>query len=140
MNQGLFESLTGEFLDGTPIESVPQQIRKVVSVMDHLNRLFNTRQGTVSHLKDYGLPDVSELYRRMPDGVEELREAITTTVQRYEPRLTNVRVINRGTDARDHTLGFVITAKLKNDGAQVRFQTTFTSLGDSFISPLRKTD
>ena len=66
MKQALFENLTGHYLDGTPVEAVPATNRGIMSIMDHLNRLFNTREGSLPHLKDYGLPDISEIYRKMP--------------------------------------------------------------------------
>jgi type VI secretion system protein len=138
MNQGLFESLTGHFLDDTPVDAVPQKMRRVVSIMDHLNRMFNTRQGSVSHLETYGLPDVSDIYRRMPDGIDELRSAIKATVEKFEPRLSNVRVVQREDERQDTRLTFIITGELKNGGGQVRFQTMFSSLGNSSIAPWRK--
>ena len=139
MQQGLFESLTGTFLDGTPVESVPQKQRRVVSIMDHLNRMFNTRCGTLSHMSDYGLPDVSDVYRRLPEGLDELQAAIKQTVERYEPRLKKVKVVQRGDETLANRLVFVVSAELA-EGGQVRFQTTFTSLGNSTISPWRKSE
>ncbi len=139
MHQGLFESLTGFFQDGTPVEAVPQNARRVRSVMDHLNRMFNTRQGSIAHLEDYGLPDISEMHRKMPDGVDELRMAIKKTVEKHEPRLKNVRVVKRETEKTSFTLEFLLTAELR-EGGMVRFQTVFTSMGNSSISPWRKSD
>jgi type VI secretion system protein len=138
MKQALFENLTGHFLDGTPIESVAAQNRGIVSIMDHLNRLFNTREGSLTHLKDYGLPDISEIYRKMPHGIEELQKAIKRTVEKYEPRLTKVKVTPRETDAQDFRLVFILSGELAEGGGLVRFQTTFTSMGNSSIAPWKK--
>jgi type VI secretion system protein len=138
MKQALFENLTGHFLDGTPVESVPQSSRGIMSIMDHLNRLFNTREGSLTHLKDYGLPDISEIYRKMPHGIEELQKAIKRTVEKYEPRLTKVKVTPRETDARDFRLVFILSGELAEGGGLVRFQTTFTSMGNSSIAPWKK--
>ncbi len=138
MKQALFENLTGHFLDGTPIESVPSATRGIMSIMDHLNRLFNTREGSLSHLKDYGLPDISEIYRKMPHGIEELQKAIKRTVEKYEPRLKKVKVTPRETDPKDFRLVFILSAELSEGGGLVRFQTTFTSMGNSSISPWKK--
>jgi len=138
MNQGLFESLTGQFADGTPVESVAQNRRRSLSIMDHLNRMFNTREGSVAHLKDYGLPDVTDIYRRMPDAIEELRAAIKRTVELYEPRLENVRVVRREGEDVDQRLGFIVSGELKGGGGMVRFQTMFTSIGQSSIAPWRR--
>ncbi len=138
MNQGLFESLTGHFMDGTPIESVTKSNRMIRSIMDHLNRLFNTREGTVPHLPDYGLPDISEVYRKMPHGIEDLQQAIKRSLERYEPRLKNIRVSNREADPLDFKLVFIVSGEMRNGGGLVRFQTTFTSLGQSSISPWKQ--
>jgi type VI secretion system protein len=137
MKQALFENLTGHFLDGTPVESVPAQNRGIMSIMDHLNRLFNTREGSLPHLKDYGLPDISEIYRKMPHGIEELQKAIRRTVEKYEPRLRKVKVTPRETDPKDFKLVFILSGELA-EGGQVRFQTTFTSTGNSSIAPWKK--
>lgn len=138
MNQGLFESLTGHFVDNTPVDAVPQSRRRIASIMDHLNRMFNTRQGSVAHLADYGLPDVSDIYRRMPDGIEELRDAIKETVEKYEPRLENVRVVRRDAEGADNRLAFIVSGELKGGGGMVRFQTMFTSIGQSSIAPWKR--
>jgi type VI secretion system protein len=105
--------------------------------MDHLNRLFNTRDGSLTHLKDYGLPDISEIYRKMPHGIEELQKAIKRTVEKYEPRLKKVKVTPLDTDPKDFRLVFILTGELA-EGGLVRFQTTFTSLGSSSIAPWKK--
>jgi type VI secretion system protein len=140
MKQALFENLTGHFLDGTPVESVPVNTRGIMSIMDHLNRLFNTREGSLPHLKDYGLPDISEIYRKMPHGIEELQKAIKRTVEKYEPRLVKVKVTPRETDPTDFRLVFILSGELAEGGGLVRFQTTFTSLGNSSIAPWKKTE
>lgn len=137
MNQGLFESLTGEFLDNTPIDSTPVKNRRIKSIMDHLNRMFNTRKGSLPHLKDYGLPDISEIYRKMPHGTKELQEAIQRAVEIYEPRMENVQVMQKDSEDLKFKLIFIISGEMKNGGA-VLFQTTFTSMGNSSITPWKK--
>jgi type VI secretion system protein len=138
MKQALFENLTGHFLDGTPIDGVPLKNRGITSIMDHLNRLFNSREGSLPHLKDYGLPDISEIYRKMPHGIEELQKAIKRTVEKYEPRLRKVKVTPRETDPKDFRLVFILSGELAEGGGLVRFQTTFTSMGNSSIAPWKK--
>ncbi len=137
MNQALFESITGTFLDGTPLEAVAENKRLIYSIMDHLNRMFNTRNGSIPHLKDYGLPDISEIYRKVPEGIEELKAAVKRTVERYEPRLKNVRVVRRDDNQKDARLVFILSGEIKKGGL-VRFQTTFISTGNSQISPWKK--
>ncbi len=139
MNQGLFESITGHFLDQTPVESIAVNKRRVISIMDHLNRLFNTREGSLPHLKDYGLPDISEIYRKMPHGIEELQKAIKKTIEKYEPRMHKIKVVPVTMDPKEFRLVFILTGEFR-EGGIVRFQTTFTSLGSSSIAPWKKSE
>jgi type VI secretion system protein len=137
MNQGLFESLTGHFLNGEPVDSIDVRGRRTVSIMDHLNRLFNTREGSLSHLQNYGLPDISEIYRKMPDGIDDLIKAIQITVEKYEPRLKNVKVMRREDESDKFKLVLIVSGEFR-EGGRVRFQTTFTSTGNSSIVPYKK--
>lgn len=138
MKQGLFESLTGHFLDGTVIDAVPQSLRCIRSIQDNLSRIFNAREGSLPHLEDYGLPDISEIYRKMPHGVTELQSAIKRSVERYEPRLQKIKVTRVTTQPRDLKLIFILSAEQRDTGEQVRFQTIFTSVGTSSITPWKK--
>jgi type VI secretion system protein len=139
MQQGLYESLTGRFADGTPIEGVAPEQRHIRSIIDHLGRLFNTRTGSLGHLPDYGLPDMSAMNRGTPEGIESLRAAVIRAVERYEPRLTDVKVSHSDTGTPDGRLVFVLTARMKGIGV-VRFQTTFTGTGGSSIAPWKHSD
>jgi type VI secretion system protein len=137
MQHSLFESLAGRFADGTPLDAVAPEERRLRSVTDHLRRLFNTREGSLSHLQGYGLPDISDVYRRMPDAAEELRRAVVVTVERYEPRLSKVKAIRREEAAGSLRLEFIITAELVGAG-HVRFQTTFSPTGSATIAPWKR--
>ena len=137
MRQGLFESLTGEFYDRTPIDEVSEGHRYTKSIMDNLTRIFNTRRGSLFHLEDYGLPDISELYRKLPEGLEELRIAIRKTVEKFEPRLKNVRVTSLDSEKENPRLIFILSAELRG-GNLVRFQTMFSANEPSRIVPWKK--
>jgi type VI secretion system protein len=137
MNQGLFESLVGRFNDGTPVEAVPLAERRIVSIKDNLARIFNTREGLQPHLKGLGLPDISEIYRSMPHGVERLEEAIAATVGKNEPRLRNVKVLRQTDAGHAMALAFAISGEVPGYGA-VTFQTTFMTNGQSAIASWKK--
>ena len=124
MQTGLFEVLRGRFSDGTPLDAVHEQQHRIMSVIDNLNRLFNSRQGTITHLPDYGLPNLSEIYRDAPETIELFRSAIKETVEKYEPRMRRIRVAHQPTDPHAGRLVFLLTGELI-DGERVQFETTF---------------
>lgn len=134
MNASLFDVLRGRFEDGRSLEAVPPDGHRSASVLTNLRFLFSTRQGGLAHLPDYGLPDIVEVYRDMPNSVEPLRRALLQAVERYEPRLRRVRIEHRATDRHAMRLVFLVAGEL-DSGERVQFQTTFSSHDQVRVGP-----
>ena len=126
MKAGLYDILRGKFHDGAPIEAVSERGRRLQSIIGNMTRLFNTRQESIAHLPDYGLPDTSSAHFDAPYAVDGLRQAVKEVVQKYEPRLNKVYVQHHSTDDSNMRVTFLITAELEA-GQRVKFQTTFAS-------------
>lgn len=137
MKAGLIDILNGQFLNGQKVVDVEEEQQRIMSILDNLNRLFNTRRSSIGHLEDYGLPDITEIYRELPYSVEALRQAIQDSVQKYEPRLKNVRIENQTDDPYSMRITFILSADLL-EGRSVQFQTTFTSNELAHVSEKRK--
>jgi type VI secretion system protein len=41
-------------------------------VLDNMQRVLNCRAGTLAHLPDYGLPDMTKILQGMPGSAHEL--------------------------------------------------------------------
>jgi type VI secretion system protein len=134
--ESLFEKLADQYADGTAIGSVPQAYRRAKSIADHLWRMFNTRQGALPHLPDYGLPDISEIYRKLPASLKELETTILSLVTKYEPRLERVRIRPLPTAPNEFRLSFELSASVKG-GERISFQTSFTTTGETHVQPLK---
>ena len=139
MDLSLYDVLQGRFADGRPVgEAVRGEDARIRSVLSNLQHLLNARRGAVSHLPAYGLPDISEVYRDMPDSIAILQDAIKETIEIYEPRLARVRVEHRNADRHAMRLVFLISGEMAG-GPRVRFQTTFSSTEAAEVSPWRQT-
>lgn len=134
MEASIFDVLSGSFANGRPVTSVSENQRLLMSVVSNLNRLFNTRRGTVGHLPDYGLPDMLTVYRDSPQSADELRRAVKKSIETCEPRLNRVRVHHRETNEHSMRLVLIVKAELKN-GERVRFETTFESQKTVKVEP-----
>jgi type VI secretion system protein len=101
------------------------------SVMEHLRNMLNSRQGSVPALPDYGLPDFNDMVARFPDAIFELRRAIKTCIEKYEPRLARVKVDHIPDEENPLNLRYEITAQLisGDESANVWFETTLDSAG-----------
>jgi len=133
---GLFEMLTGHFASGAVIDGFDTQTQTFLSVQDNIHRILNSRRNGLAHLPDYGLDDLSEIYRHLPASAHKLRRAIEATLLKYEPRLREVDIIIEET-AKDMLLSFTMTCYLRKEG-MVRFGTHFTPDGRTRLKMLNR--
>ena len=96
------------------------------AVLEHLRVICTTRRGTMPVCPDYGVCDLTELLDASDDGIAEMTRAIKETIDKYEPRLTNVRVTRDRSNEANALLRFEITAQLvgPNWKSPVMFETT----------------
>ena len=95
----------------------------VRSVMDHLTRLLNTRQGSVQIDPLFGVPDFTNLAGGMAAGsTREIEEEISRMVLRYEPRIKSPKVtLNRElTDVL--SIRFALEGSLEVDNREIPLQ------------------
>ena len=134
MQHALFEVLTGQYSNGMSIEPVANARDVQYSIMDHLTRLLNARQGSIVHDPEYGLPDITQIYQGLPNSVTDLISLIRKAILKYEPRLQRVEVIHMPIEARDFVLHIEIFGRLQN-GSSVSYDTYFLTGGNAEVKP-----
>jgi type VI secretion system protein len=82
------------------------------SILNHMQRLLNSRQGESLCVPDYGIPDVAEVVHAFPDSIGDMQKAIQTSIEKYEPRLGKVRVKRMESEGEVLELRFEILAQL----------------------------
>jgi len=68
------------------------QRRQIDSILAHLQRILNTKQGNVPISDHYGIPDLTDFMRSYPESITEIEKSIHLAIQEYEPRLRFVSV------------------------------------------------
>jgi type VI secretion system protein len=102
----------------------------VDSVVRHLQRILNTRQGNVPIAEDYGIPDLLDFLQTYPESVREIERALKLAIQKYEPRLQAVKVRLVPQEEDILSLRFQIVAKLSTETRrQVLFETLIDADG-----------
>ncbi len=99
------------------------------SVHSHLTRLLNTRRGSLQHMPDYGLPDMTEIYQSLPYSVHQLVRAIHETISKYESRLSQIKVHYLPDQSQDGVIHIAVEGRV-SQGQKISFATYFVS-GDS---------
>jgi type VI secretion system protein len=85
------------------------------SIVDHLTRLLNTRQGSVPIDPNYGMSDLSNIAGSFAMGTtESICEEVAIQINRYEPRIAYPRIaVSNSADERNViALRFDVTARL----------------------------
>jgi len=98
--------------EGGQVSASEVEINEVMeSMRDDLEKLFNTRRGTVLIDPNFGLPDFTHLMNgySVPD-VEEIQRDILQQVRDYDRRLMKLDVVTKDAKAPENSLGFGLTA------------------------------
>jgi len=130
MSFTLFEILTSKYADGHLIDRENSEKQIDLSILSHLSRLLNARQGSLSHLPDYGLPDMAEIYLGLPYSLNILINEIKRTIEKYEPRLKNINIVQKLSNQVEGILYLEIQANISN-GRRIVFDSYFLKTGMS---------
>jgi type VI secretion system protein len=132
----LFEMLTGHFSGDLELDSVSEEDQVILSVLDNMQLILNTRAGSLSHLPDFGLPDMSKILQGMPGSSHKLMATLSSVLLKYEPRLKSITVGLEHGDRIDQ-LSYTINAELHGIGL-VQYGTEFMPEGKVLIRHLKK--
>lgn len=132
----LYETLFGNFTGGLDLNQVSEQNQIILSVLDNMQRILNCRAGTLAHLPDYGLPDMTKILQGMPGTAHEMMGTLSTVLLKYEPRLKKITVVLLE-QVVPGELCYAIDAELKDVGL-VRYGTEFVPEGRVLLRHLKQ--
>ncbi len=132
----LYETLYGNFTGGLDLHRVSEQNQVILSVLENMQRILNCRAGTLAHLPDYGLPDMTKILQGMPGTAHELMGTLSAVLLKYEPRLKSINVILLDQHIPGE-LRYAIDAELRGIG-QVRYGTEFMPEGRVMLRHLKQ--
>ncbi|TBR63723.1 MULTISPECIES: type VI secretion system baseplate subunit TssE [unclassified Escherichia] len=132
----LYETLFGNFTGGLDLNQVSEQNQIILSVLDNMQRILNSRAGTLAHLPDYGLPDMTKILQGMPGTAHEMMGTLSTVLLKYEPRLKKITVVLLEQEVPGE-LCYAIDAELKDVGL-VRYGTEFMPEGRVLLRHLKQ--
>lgn len=136
LTPSLYDMLYGNFTGGLDLSSLSEQDQVIVSVLDNMQRILNTRAGSLKHLPDYGLPDMSKILQGMPGTAHQLMTLLSGVLLKYEPRLRKISVTMLP-QTQPGELRYAIDAELKDVGL-VRYGTAFLPEGKVLLRHLRQ--
>lgn len=135
-NPSLYEMLLHNFDGELDLFRVSEEDQYTLSVMDNIQRILNSRAGTLSHLPDYGLPDMGLILQGLPGTAHGLMNTMRDTLLKYEPRLDAVRVELLAQVMPGH-LDYALDVRLKG-GQQMTFGTTLSAGSKALVRHLKR--
>lgn len=136
MTPSLYDILYGNFEGDLELERVGEENQVILSVLDNMQRILNSRAGSLAHLPDYGLPDMTRILQGMPGTAHQLMHTLSGVLLKYEPRLKRVDIVMLE-QTQPGELRYAIDAELKEVGL-VRFGTEFMPEGRVMIRHMKQ--
>lgn len=87
MSLTVFDILTTNLSNESSGELKSSEEELYLSIRDHLQRLLNSRRGSLTHLPHYGMPDIAAMYLGLPYSGDRIIACIRQCVTDFEPRL-----------------------------------------------------
>lgn len=132
----LYEILYGNFTGDLDLHQLSEENQIILSVLDNMQRILNCRAGTLAHLPDYGLPDMTQILQGLPGTAHQVMAILSGVLLKYEPRLKSIKVAMLE-QTLPGELRYAIDAELKGLGL-VRYGTEFMPQGRVLIRHMRQ--
>lgn len=87
--------------------------------------MLNSRHGHAPAQPDYGVPDLNEFMFSFPESITTMKQAIERSIEKYEPRLKNVKATWVADEENSLNIRFEISARLalEKGNVQLKFAT-----------------
>lgn len=129
LERSLLERLADPRAD-SPLTIAENTQQLADSILRHLRKMLNIRQGHTLIQPEYGMPDITEFIQSLPQTVEAVQQAIRNSIEKFEPRLRNVTVTYVPSEGWP-SIRFEITGELvtEKEEASVWFETAVSPSG-----------
>lgn len=137
-NLSLYDILVGQFVseaknpdsvDATNYDHLSEDQKLRQSIIENLRMVLSTRQGSVQHLPDFGMPDILQLYFDSGNSIDPVKKEIKDVILKYEPRIGDVQVQKSEFDQETMRISLKIMASIKDDPKKEILLTEFSSTG-----------
>jgi type VI secretion system lysozyme-like protein len=87
--------------------------RSQESIVGNLERILNSHAEMSTACASFGIPELAQQLRMMPERCHEFAQSLARTVEEHEPRLTRIEVTHRAESGTPLTARFELRARLR---------------------------
>lgn len=137
-NLSLYDLLIGQFssetknideTDFSKLDDLTEEQKIKSSIIENLRMVLSTRQGSVQHLPDFGMPDILQLYFNSNNSIDPVKKEIKNVILKYEPRIANVEVHKTDFDQESMKITLKVVATIKDIPNREILLTEFSTTG-----------
>jgi len=137
-NLSLYDLLVGQFsseaknldeTDFTDLDDLTEEQKLRSSIIENLRMVLSTRQGSVQHLPDFGMPDILQLYFNSNNSIDPIKKEIRNVILKYEPRIEDVEVHKTDFDQESMKITLKVVATIKDIPNKEILLTEFSTTG-----------
>jgi len=137
-NLSLYDILVGQFssesknvdeTDISDLDELTEEQKLKSSIIENLRMVLSTRQGSVQHLPDFGMPDILQLYFNSDNSIDPIKKEIRNVILKYEPRIAEVLVQKTNFDQESMKITLKIIATVKDIPNKEILLTEFSTTG-----------
>jgi type VI secretion system protein len=137
-NLSLYDLLVGQFssetknideTDFSKLDDLTEEQKIRSSIIENLRMVLSTRQGSVQHLPDFGMPDILQLYFNSNNSIDPVKKEIKNVILKYEPRIANVEVHKTDFDQESMKITLKVVATIKDIPNKEILLTEFSTTG-----------
>ena len=134
----LYDILVGQFaselknIDETEfneLDQLTEEQKLRSSIIENLRMVLSTRQGSVQHLPDFGMPDILQLFFNSDNSIEPIKKEIKNVILKYEPRIAEVQVQKTDFDQESMKITLKVIATVKDIPNKEILLTEFSTTG-----------
>jgi type VI secretion system protein len=137
-NLSLYDILVGQFssesknideTDLSDLDDLTEEQKLRSSIIENLRMVLSTRQGSVQHLPDFGMPDILQLYFNSDNSIDPIKKEIRNVILKYEPRIADVEVHKTDFDQESMKITLKVIATIKDIPNKEILLTEFSTTG-----------
>ncbi|MGE5811955.1 MAG: type VI secretion system baseplate subunit TssE [Ignavibacteria bacterium] len=129
VGQFVSEAANADELDPTLFDDLSEEQKLRSSIIENLRMVLSTRQGSVQHLPDFGMPDILQLYFDSGNSIDPVKREIKNVIMKYEPRIGDVQVQKSDFDQESMRITLKIIATIKETPGKEILLTEFSTTG-----------
>lgn len=129
VGQFVSESSSQDDINHENFNNLTEEQKLQGSIIENLRMVLSTRQGSVQHLPDFGMPDILQLYFESGNSIDPVKKEIQNVILKYEPRVCDVQVQKSEFDPETMRISLRIAASIRNSNKREVLLTEFSSTG-----------